>query len=168
MFFFCLLSFRFQQPSGFDVNSKIKAVFLYNFTRYFEWPEEKKVDNFIIYVVGKNDGLVNELKNLAKSKKVGTQVIEIRNSPSFDPGVQGHIIYFLADIVKPVSDAAAKNRNKGALLVAETPGACRSGASINFIVLENKLKFEYSKNTAVKAGLKTNDDFKALAAVNVD
>jgi hypothetical protein len=146
----------------------MKAVFLYNFTRYFEWPEKKKENSFIIYVVGKNDNLINELKNLAKSKKVGNQDIVIQNTASFDPSVYSHIIYFAPDIIKPVSDAASKNRNKGSLLVAETPGACKTGASINFIYTENKLKFEYSKNTAVKAGLKTNDDFKALAAINID
>jgi hypothetical protein len=150
------------------VNSKIKAVFLYNFTRYFDWPENKKVDNFVIYVVGKNENLISELKNLAKSKKVGNQDIEIKNSPSYDPLIPSHIIFILSDALKPVSDAASKNKNKGALVVAEAPGACKSGASINFIVLENKLKFEYNRNMAVKAGLKTNDDFKALAAVNID
>lgn len=146
----------------------MKAVFLYNFTRYFEWPEKKKVSNFVIYVIGKNEGLIAELNKLAKSKKVGNQDIEIKNSPSYEPGIQSHIIYFLPDVLKVVSEAATKNKNKGALVVAETPGACKSGASINFIVIENKLKFEYNKSMAVKAGLKTNDDFKALAAVNID
>ncbi len=165
---FCLISFKFQQPSSFDANSKIKAVFLYNFTRYFEWPDKKKVDNFIVYVVGKNENLISELKSLATKKKVGNQEIEIKNSQTYDPGITAHIIYFTPDVVKPVGDAASKNKNKGTLVVAEAPGACKSGASINFIVQENKLKFEYSKNAAVKGGLKTNEDFKALAAVNID
>jgi hypothetical protein len=165
---FCLISFKFQQPSTFDANSKIKAVFLYNYTRYFEWPDAKKVDNFIIYVVGKNDNLVAELKNLAAKKKVGNQEIEIRNSVSFDASVMSHIIYLSPEIARSVSEAAGKNKGKGTLIVAEAPGACRSGASINFIAVDNKLKFEYSKNAAVKAGLKTNEDFKALAAVNID
>ena len=164
----CLISFGFQQPSTFDANSKIKAVFLYNFTRYFEWPEKKKVDNFVIYVVGKNDALIAELKNLAAKKKVGNQEIEIKNSATFDPGITSHIIYFTPDILKPVTEAAAKNKGKGVLIVAETPGTCKAGASINFIVMENKLKFEYNKNAAVKAGLKTNEDFKALAEINID
>jgi len=141
---------------------------LYNFTRYFEWPDKKKVDKFVIYVIGKNDGLITELTNLAAKKKVGSQDIEIKNSSTFDPSVNAHIIYFTPDIIKPVSDAAAKNKGKGTLIVAETAGACRSGASINFIILENKLKFEYNKSNAIKAGLKTNEDFKALAAVNID
>jgi hypothetical protein len=160
---------RFQQPSNFDTNSKIKAVFIYNFTRYFEWPEKKKEGPFIIYVVGKSDPLISELKSLATKKKVGNQDIEIKNSTAFDPSVSSNIIYFTPDHdLKPVNEAASKNKNKGALVVAEISGACRSGASINFIYIENKLKFEYSKNTAVKAGLKTNEDFKALATVNVD
>jgi hypothetical protein len=165
---FCLISLRFQQPSTYDVHSKFKAVFIYNFTRYFEWPEKKKTGNFVIYVVGKNENLINELKNLAKSKKVGNQDMEIKNSQSFETAVQANIIFFLADVLKPVSDAASRNKGKGTLVIAEAPGACKSGATINFIVMDSKLRFEYSKNTAVKAGLKTNDDFKAQAAVNID
>ena len=143
-------------------------MFLYNYTRYFEWPEKKKVDNFVIYVVGKNENLITELKNLATKKKVGNQEIEIKNSATFDPAITSHIIYFTPEAAKPLGDAASKNKGKGTLVVSETPGGCKAGASINFIALENKLKFEYNKNAAVKAGLKTNEDFKALAAVNID
>ena len=166
---FCLLSFGFQQPSNFDANSKIKGVFLYNFTKYFEWSDDKKAGNFVIYIVGKNDNLVNELKNLAAKKKVGNQDIEIKNTPNFDGSTSSHIIYFTPDnAIKVVGEAASKIKNKSTLLVSERPGACKSGGSINFIYIENKLKFEYNKHAAVKAGLKTNDDFKSLAATNCD
>lgn len=164
---FCLISFRFQQPSNFDTNSKIKAVFLYNFTRYFEWPATKKGGNFIIYVVGKNENLITELKGLSGKKKVGNQEIEIKHSLSFDASIQSQIIYLLSDAGKSVGDVASKNKNKGGLVVSETAGACKQGSSINFVVVDNKLKFEYQKNNAIKSGLKTNDDFKALA-INVD
>lgn len=167
MFFFCLISLRFQQPSNFDTNAKIKAVFLYNFTRYFEWPEKKKTGDFIVYIVGKNENLVTELKNLASKKKVGTQDIQVKNSNTFDPLVNSQIIYLLADVSGAVKDVVSKNKSKGTLIIAENPGACKNGSSINFLIVDNKLKFEYSKNNAVKAGLKTNDDFKALA-INVD
>ena len=122
----------------------------------------------MIYVVGKNENLISILKNLAETKKVGIQNIEIKNSQSYDPGINSNIIYFCPDALKPVSDAASKNKNKGTLVIAEAPGACKSGASLNFIVADNKVKFEYNKSTAVKAGLKTNDDLKPLAAVYFD
>ncbi|MGZ4042205.1 MAG: YfiR family protein, partial [Bacteroidia bacterium] len=93
MFFLCLVSLRFQQPSNFDTNAKIKAVFLYNFTRYFEWPDKKKTGNFVVYIVGKNENLITELKNLAAKKKVGAQDIEVKYSVTFDPSVSSQIIY---------------------------------------------------------------------------
>lgn len=167
MLFLCLVSLRFQQPSNFDANAKIKAVFLYNFTRYFEWPEKKKSGNFIVYIVGKNDNLITELKNLASKKKVGVQDIEVKSTLTFDPSINSQIIYLLPDVSPAVKEVASKNKSKGTLVVAENTGACKSGSSINFLVIKNILKFEYSKNNAVKAGLKTNDDFKALA-INVD
>ncbi len=165
---FCLISFRFQQPSSYDANSKVKATFIYSFTRYFEWPEKKRVDNFVIYVVGKNENLVSILKNLSETKKVGVQAIEVKNSQAFDPSINSNIIYFCPDALKPVSEAASKNKAKGTLVIAEAPGACKSGASINFIYVDSKLKFEYNKSTAVKAGLKTNDDLKPMAAAYFD
>jgi len=167
LLFFCLISLRFQQPSNFDTNAKIKAVFLYNFTRYFEWPDKKKEGNFIIYIVGKNDNLMTELKALASKKKVGNQDIEIKNSSVFDPAIASQIIYLLPDVSKSVSEAASKNKKLGTLIVSENAGACKTGSSINFLAIENKLKFEYSRNNAIKAGLKTNDEFKSLA-INVD
>ncbi len=66
-----------------------------------------------------------------------------------------------------MGDVASKNKGKGNLIISETVGACKQGSSINFVVIDNKLKFEYNKNNAIKCGLKTNDDFKALA-INVD
>lgn len=164
---FCLISYRFQQPNNYDTNAKIKAVFLYNFTRYFEWPDKKKEGNFIIYVVGKNENIINELKALATKKKVANQDIEIKTTATFDPTVISEIIYILPDASKSLADVASKNKGKGTLVVGESNGSCKSGVSINFMAIENKVKFEYSKTNAIKAGLKTNDDFKALA-INVD
>ncbi|MBI2721503.1 MAG: YfiR family protein [Bacteroidetes bacterium] len=145
----------------------MKAIFLYNFTRYFEWPENKKTGNFVVYIVGKNDNLITELKNLASKKKVAAQDIEVKNTSAFDPAISSQIIYLLSDVSSAIKDAVAKNKNKGTLVVAENSGSCKLGSSISFLIIESKLKFEYSKNNAVKAGLKTNDDFKALA-INVD
>jgi hypothetical protein len=161
-----LISFRFQQPSTFDTNAKIKAVFLYNFTRYFEWPDNKKTGDFVIYVVGKSDNLIAELKNLAGKKKVGNQDIEIKNTMTFDATINAHMVCLTADVSRSLADVISKNK-KGTLLISETTGGAKQGASINFVAVDNKLKFEYSKSNAVKTGLKTNDDFKALA-ISID
>ncbi len=165
----CLISLRFQQgPSSFDAVSKNKAIFIYGFTKYFEWPEDKKTTNFIIYVVGKNDNLVAELKKLASLKKVGDQEIEIKNTTLIDNNINPHITVFTPENdIKNISEMAGKMKSKGSLLIAETPGACKGGgAGINFLYIDSKLKFEYKEDAAKKAGLKTKEDFKKLAVEN--
>lgn len=154
-------SFGFVQ--NFDTNAKIKAVFLYNFTRYFEWPNAKKSGNFVIHIVGKNEALMKELTKMAESKTVGNQKMEVVNTPEFDPKAKPHMLFLLPDVSKSLGDATSKLKGKGALIIAENAGAAKGGAAINFVVIDNKQKFEYSKNSAVKAGLKTSEDFKALA-----
>ena len=154
-------SFGFVQ--NFDTNAKIKAVFIFNFTRFFEWPTAKKTGNFIIHVVGKNEALMKELTKMAESKTVGNQKMEIINTPEFDPKSKPHMLFLLPDVSKSLADATSKLKGKGALIIAENAGAAKSGAAINFVIIESKQKFEYNKNSAVKAGLKTSEDFKALA-----
>jgi hypothetical protein len=94
--------------------------------------------------------------------------MEIRNTATYDPTVNAHIVYLLPENSKPIADAASKNKGKGTLLLSEAVNGCKTGATINFLIIENKVKFEYSKGNAVKLGMKTNDDFKALAHKNLD
>lgn len=163
LFFFLYLSFGFQQPSNYDINAKIKAVYLYNFTRYFEWPDKLKTGNFVIQVVGRNEALIAELSILAAKKKVGNQAIEIKNTDSYNAQITSNMVFLLPESSKAVKEVSGKIKGKGTLLVCESPGCTKQGASINFVIADNKQKFEYSKANAVKSGLKTSDDFQALA-----
>jgi hypothetical protein len=156
------VSLSFQQQ-GFDPNAKVKTVFLYNFTKYFEWPKNMKTGNFIIQVIGTNASLNQELNKMATSKQIGNQKLEIRNSQAFDGTLQPHIIFILNEASDKLKDIVAKTKGKGTLIVTEKPGMAKAGSSINFVVADNKQKFEYSKGNAIKAGLKTSDELKSLA-----
>lgn len=156
-------SLSFQQQPNFDPNAKVKAVFIYNFTRYFEWPEKMKSGNFIIQVIGNNASLNSELNKMASTKQVGNQKLEIKNSSKLDLGVKPHIIFLLSEASDLLKEASSKYKGKGALIVTEKMGLAKAGSAINFVVADNKQKFEYSKNNAVKAGLKTSEELKNLA-----
>jgi hypothetical protein len=148
---------------NFDPNAKVKAVFLYNFTRYFEWPEKMKSGNFIIQIIGNNTSLNNELNKMASSKQVGNQKLEIKSSTAIDGSIQPHIIFLLNESSDLLKEISSKYKGKGALIVTEKSGLAKAGSAINFVVAENKQRFEYSKTNAVKAGLKTSDELKSLA-----
>ncbi len=156
-------SLSFQQQQNFDPVAKGKAIFLYNFTRYFEWPEKMKAGNFIIQVIGSNPNINQELNRMAAVKQVGSQKLEIKATNTVDVNLHPHIIYILNDASDMLKEVSTKFRGKGALIVTEKNGLARAGAAINFVAVDNKQKFEYNKNNAVAAGLKTSDELKILA-----
>jgi hypothetical protein len=149
-----------------DTNSKIKAAFLYSFTRYFEWPNTN--GNFVIAIYGDHQNLINELNKMAISKMVGSQKIEIRHPQSIKELDKANILYILPDKSGSLAEAAGKFKGKGTLIITEKEGLAKVGSTINFIVQENKQNFELNKGNATKAGLKVSKNLDALAATVIN
>lgn len=154
-------SLGFQQ--GFDPVAKQKVVYIYGITKYFDWPEKMKTGNFIIQIVGNNSNLSNELTKMSSTKQVGNQKIEVKISSTIDQSSPPHIIFLLNESSDLLKDATTKYKGKGTLIITEKPGMAKSGSVINFVAVDNKQKFEYSKSNAIKAGLKTSDELKSIA-----
>jgi prephenate dehydratase len=142
-----------------DTQAKIKATYIYGFTKCFEWINNKE-GNFTITVLGENSGLVNELNNIAKTKSVGSQKIEI----TINEIDKINILFITPDKSHLLADALSKFKGKSVLIITEKQGLAKVGAAINFIVEENKQKFELNKNAAAKAGLNVGSSIEKLAA----
>ncbi len=77
----CSLAIAPTFGQGVNREYKLKAVYLYKFATYIEWPEST-FDNanspFVIGVLGPNP-VGKDLQQIAKVKKVGDRKIEIRH-----------------------------------------------------------------------------------------
>lgn len=160
-----LLGFGFQPT--YDTSAKIKAVFLYNFTRYFEWPDNMEKGNFLIQIVGSNKSLMDELAKMATVKKVDDRKIEIKSNEKLDLNSIPNMLFLLPESSSALKDISSKLKGKGTLIITENKGLTKVGSAINFVVVDNKQKFEYNKSNAVKAGLDPSEEFKTLA-VNIE
>ncbi len=146
-----------------DTQAKIKAMYIYNFTKCFEWTNNKD-GNFTITILGENTGLVSELSNMAKTKMVGAQKIEIKNNAGVTDVEKSNILFITPDKSHLLADVLSKFKGKGVLVITEKQGLAKIGATINFIVKENKQSFELNKTAASKAGLNVGASIEKLAA----
>lgn len=135
-----------------EATAKIKAIYIYNFTKYIEWPESYKEGNFVIGFLGSNSALLSKLSEIA-TKKVGSQSIEIRNITKVDD-TKFNIIYILTDNSTQLSEVLSKVKGKSTLIVTDKPGLAKQGAGINFVIVENKQKIELNKVNIEKYKLK--------------
>lgn len=146
---------------GEEASAKIKAIYIYNFTKYIEWPDNYKNGNFVIGVIGNNVALINELNKMAASKTVGSQKLEIKNLSA--PDATCHILYLLSDNSSQLNDVIEKNKSKCTLIITDKAGLAAKGAGINFIIQENKQKIELNKSNIERYKLKVASSLVELA-----
>lgn len=143
----------------FSVNSftnnifKIQAMYIYNFTRYVDWPENYKSNDFVIGILG-NCAIYDELKTFTDNKKVGNQSISVVCFNSIEEITKCHILYISNSEDFEIYSILKKVNGNNNLIVGDCKGLTEAGAAINFVFIEEKLKFELKSENALKYGLK--------------
>lgn len=148
-----------------DTNAKIKAVFIYNFTKYIEWPSSYQNGDFKIGILGENQSLYNELDKMAKVKKVANRSLSINSFDNVPTTEVPHILYIPKENTSILNDAVKKLKGKSTLIVTEEPGTAQKGSIINFIVVGSRQKFELNKNNAQQHNLKVASALESLAVL---
>ena len=144
-------------------NAKIKATYIYNFTKYINWPDKYKEGNFVIGVVGTTT-FYNDLSGLLVKKTVGDQKFEIKNYSTAE-SISGtcHILFIPAESSSQLPEIIKKMKGKSTLIITEKSGLAKQGSGINFVVDNNKQRFELNKTNIEKYNLQVSSSLLALA-----
>lgn len=150
------------KPSEYQV----KAAFLYNFGKFVIWPTNAFADAYaplVIGVVGE-DPFHGDLKRLVAHKKIDGHMVIIRTITSADQVKGCHIIFLSSAAQSSPSDLLAAVRQPGILTVTENlEHFTNSNLIINFVRLDNRIRFEINVPTADKAGLKISSRLLPLS-----
>lgn len=130
----------------------IHANIIYRFTKYINWPEDTKSGEFVIGVVG-DTPLYDELKSFTVNKTVAGQPISVKKLAGSAAAYKCHILFVSDEESDNIKRIAACTAGTPTLLVSETEGVTRKGSCINFIVVDDHLKLEISKNNIEKRKL---------------
>ncbi len=145
-------------------DAKYKALFIYNFTKQIEWPASEKSGDFVICVVNHNE-LFSQLSSTVAGKKVGNQDIVVKKLKSIDEVTKCHIL-FLASSVSNASNMESIVNKLGAsacLILTERQGALKNGSCINFLIRDDKLKFEMNSDAIASRKLQVSSSLTNLA-----
>ena len=148
-----LINFAFSHAYGQKtVDYSIHANIIYHFTKYINWPEHKKTNDFIVGVMGESQ-IYSALENSLANKKVGGQKIVVRLFDNVSSITACHIIFLGDEESYLISKIAAKTVTTNTLLVTESGGSARKGSCINFVIIADRLKLEINKQNIEKRGL---------------
>ena len=143
-------------------NYKVHTVFMYSFTRYVQWPAEYNQGDFEIMVLG-DSPILDELKEMAKSRKAGDRDIKITkiNSPS---DIRKCNMIFIPDAkASQIGKVLGAVGGQPIMVISESEGAGLQGSDINFVIKDGKLAFELNQAAVNKKNLKVSMELSRLA-----
>jgi hypothetical protein len=145
----------------------IKLAFLYNFTKFVEWPADSYRDAnapLAICIVG-HDPFSPDLETELRTRKVGDHPVDVRPLRAADSVNACHVV-FVPVTEKDHADKIMKGlQGSNTLTVGESEGFAALGGIINLVVEGNKLRFEVNPDAADRAGLKISAKLLSMAKI---
>jgi len=132
--------------------SSVEAMFIYNFLRHVNWPENSGGDKFVIGVFGTSD-TYDQLVQYTVNRKVGIKSIEVRKISSAAEAASCQLIFVPATNVSSIASIKNQLGNKACLIVGEKEGSNAYGSTIEFVLKDNTLKFRIDEQRAKQQNL---------------
>src|SRR6056297_2913798 len=139
-----------------------KAKFIYNFTKFFDWPQNERSGNFIIGVVGSNK-VYDELRNITSGKRVVTQDITVKRFRNYDEIEKCHVL-FVSTYKDDIIATAHKKTGHYTLIISDASNSLNKGAALNLFLDGERLKYKFEDSNALKMGLKFHSKIKEMAS----
>ncbi len=140
----------------------IKATFLFNFTKYIDWPNGDKLDEFRVCVVAE-PAFATALDSTITGETVQGHPLS-RVSPAAPDAARGCQILFLGRLEdEHLERWITAVRGAPVLVVGETRTAWERGAHVNFVVEDNRVRFDVNVDAATAAGLTVSSKLLRVA-----
>jgi len=145
----------------FAQKEKMQSVYVFNFiSKYVEWPASEKSGDFIIGVLG-NSLILDEFRELAKTRAVGNQKIVATKFNSASDISKCHVLFIAKSKLDEIGTAIGKVGNT--LIITDDEQGIKEGVAINFLVVDNKQRFEYKPVSAKSRGLIVSPELAKIA-----
>ena len=147
---------------------QVKAAFLFNFARYVEWPEAafENATAAIRLCLLSDAAFEQVLSETVSGRSVGRRPVGVETIASLDAAGGCHLLFIDESVPAEATAATAVAGRLGELAVftiSDRGGFAAAGGIANFILVDQKIRFEINPSAARRAGLKLSSSLLRLA-----
>jgi hypothetical protein len=146
---------------------QVKAFFLYNFTRYVEWPSQSfnSPNDPIEICILKQNPFGNALEEAISGKVVEGRTLVVRQITDIPPKCKCHILFVNASERARFRSICGTVRGSGILTVGETQEFTNDGGVITFKLEDGKVRFEINVKAAGQEHLYISSNLLSVAQI---
>ena len=150
-------------PSEYEV----KAAFLFNFTKFVEWPDGSFNDPHAPIVIGiiGDDPFGDSLVRIVAGQQVQGRSVVIRKARFGEDLRHCHVLFISASERQRSAQILAGLRDASVLTVSDIDGFAEAGGSMQFVMQENRVRFLVNLDAATQSKLRVSAKLLALAQV---
>jgi hypothetical protein len=161
-----LLSLLLISPGRINAQAEdeyvVKAAFLFNFTKFVEWPRAADLTVFGICIFG-DDPFGPTLDALVKNKTAFGHPIQVRRLKDAEEAKQCQVVFAGRDEQNKVAKLFEAVQGKAVLTVGESHEFASSGGMIYLSMKDNRVGIVVNPPPAEKAGLKISAKLLSVA-----
>ena len=154
-----------QVASASASEEAVKAAYLFRFLAYVEWPPQAlgAADAPLVIGVVGADTVLAELQRVLPGRTVQGRPLQARKLAPDAPLDDVQVLFVGEAGAETLASWAARVRERPVLLVSSEPAGLRSGAMLNFVLVQGRLRFEAAPFQAERVGLKLSSKLLAVA-----
>lgn len=143
---------------------QLKAAFLYNFTRFIEWPDSRfaRPDSPIVIGVCGRNPFGDELEKVVAGRSVAGRSLEVRRVDSADAALATQLLFVPAGEEEWLATHIARLDAAGVVTVGESERFARDGGTIRFVIQGDRLRFAIHEISSA-AGVRISSQLLKLA-----
>ncbi len=145
---------------------QIKAAFVYNFTKFVDWPASsfpEKTTPIVIGVLGTNP-FGAELNKAVEGRRVNGREILIRPVSTAAEVSSVNAVFISASEAGRLKELLSSLKAKPVLTIGEKESFTREGGTIAFVLDGDKVRFAINMDSAEAAGIRVSAQLQKLAA----
>ncbi len=150
---------------------EIKTAFIYNFTKFIEWPEGTFTEanpNYVVCVIGE-DRFGNSLDLLKNKTSKGksfnvVRIPELSGNNSLDIE-RCDILYISPSTRRTLPEIIDRLKNSNTLTISDMDGFAKMGGVIGFVERDNKIGLQINTGAAKKMDLKISSRLLKLVDI---
>ena len=161
----CMLTGTATLPAQTDAVGRLnqyKAVFIYNFVDFVEWPDEERPGPLKIAILG-DSPVAEPLREIAEIRRTRGRRLQLDSYKGIEDLRDCHAL-FIAPEYAPSFEAIRQHLGRQSVLtIGNSAGLATRGAGISFVLIDGRLRFEINRKALTRAGLQASSQLLKLA-----